>query len=98
MKYVIWVLFLPGLLDAGTKIDPVLEALRMQSATYSVPLRILSAICFVESRHNPRALNKYDGGSPSYGLCQIKEKTARFMGFTGPINSLYQPDVNAAYA
>lgn len=40
---------------------------------------LLPALCFVESGGDVRAVNRYDGASPSYGLCQIKLGTAREM-------------------
>lgn len=39
-----------------------------------------------------------DGGSPSYGLCQVKLATARHMGFKGKPSDLLKPDINADLA
>jgi soluble lytic murein transglycosylase-like protein len=63
-----------------------------------VPLRLLKAVCKVESALNPKATHYDDGGSHSYGLCQIKLETARSVGFTGSVPKLYNPYVNAYYA
>jgi soluble lytic murein transglycosylase-like protein len=60
---------------------------------------VMTAICSVESSGNHRAINIHDGGSPSYGKCQIKLSTARHMGFTGHITELWlNPEVNRFYA
>lgn len=60
--------------------------------------KALSALCFVESSHNPKALNPDDGSTPSIGLCQVKYKTAKWLGFTGNPKDLYDPFLNAVYA
>lgn len=52
-------------------------------------LMVLSAICHVESGGNHRAINIHDGGSPSYGECQIKLTTARGLGFRGHVSDLW---------
>src|SRR5690348_13927727 len=41
------------------------------------PSDIMSAICWVESKHNHKALNKKDGngGRDSNGLCQVQYRT-----------------------
>jgi hypothetical protein len=67
--------------------------------TGAVVTALLSAICFVESGHKPNAINFYDGGSASYGKCQIKLSTARLMGFRGGVTELWlNPAVNSKYA
>jgi soluble lytic murein transglycosylase-like protein len=45
----------------------------------NVPAVLLSSLCYVESGHNPKAINHNDGGSPSYGKCQVKRDTARLV-------------------
>lgn len=47
-----------------------------------VPGALFLAICTHESHLNNVTV-PHDGGSPSYGVCQIKEDTARELGFTG---------------
>lgn len=59
---------------------------------------LLSAICWVESRHNPKAVHHDDGGTDSIGLCQIKLATARWMGYRGSAKGLYDPRTNAHFA
>ncbi len=70
----------------------------MASQTFNLPPGLLSAVCWVESTHNPIALNVEDGGSPSRGVCQVKESTARHLGFTGPAHKLMDPSENTHYA
>lgn len=60
--------------------------------------KILISICWVESSHRPRAKKLLDGNSPSYGLCQIKYRTAHWMGYRGTPNGLLDPSTNATYA
>lgn len=65
--------------------------------TVKVPSALLLAICMHESKLNNH-VNQFDGGSPSYGICQIKEDTARDMGFKGKTEKLMEPYTNAYYA
>lgn len=60
--------------------------------------KALSALCFVESSHNPKAINPDDGSTPSIGLCQVKYRTAQWLGFTGEAHDLKDPFINAMYA
>lgn len=80
------------------RLSTVDKALLMAAVTNHVPVRLLKAICQHESRLNPKALNKYDKGSPSYGLCQIKAATARYVGYSGNARGLFNPYTNAHYA
>jgi len=66
--------------------------------TYSLPPGLLSSICFIESGHRPQAFVENDKGSASFGICQIKEGTARDLGFKGPASLLRQPKINMKYA
>lgn len=52
-------------------------------------LIVLSAVCQVESAGIHTAVNIMDGGSASYGFCQIKIATARRLGYRGPITALW---------
>lgn len=49
-----------------------------------VPGALLLAICTHETNLKNITVPN-DGGSPSYGVCQIKEKTARALGFKGAV-------------
>jgi soluble lytic murein transglycosylase-like protein len=44
-----------------------------------VSAALLLSVCFVESGHQT-AINLSDGGSPSYGICQVKYETALMFG------------------
>lgn len=76
----------------------ILSAIALAAAINNVDPALLKGLCFKESSHNPSAYVKNDGGSPSIGLCQIKAKTARQMGFKGLTIELFDPFVNANYA
>lgn len=79
--------------------NPVALALLAASSTFNLPPGLLSAVCWVESSHRPAAYHADDNGSPSMGLCQIKEKTARWMGYKGAVKELRNnPITNAYYA
>lgn len=66
--------------------------------TFYLPPGLLSALCWVESNHKPAAINQYDGGSPSYGLCQIKLETAKMVGYRGSEKQLLNPKTNVFWA
>ncbi len=68
------------------------------SSTLSLPPGLLSATCWVESRHNVAAMNWHDGGSASHGACQIKLGTARMLGYQGTAEGLRKPYANAYWA
>lgn len=58
---------------------------------------LLLAICTHESNlKNVKVPN--DGGSPTYGICQVKYETAQMMGFDGKPKDLMDPSTNAKYA
>ena len=59
---------------------------------------ILAAICYHESNFHPEKVNKDDGGSGSYGLCQVKMALARSMGYRGSFSGMLHPEVNARIA
>lgn len=75
-----------------------LVILQVVAMLHGISPRLMNALCYVESNHNPNAYVKHDGHSPSYGLCQIKLSTARGMGFTGPVKDLFKPEINGFYA
>lgn len=58
---------------------------------------LLLAICTHESGLN-NVLVPHDGGSPTYGICQIKYDTAKMIGFTGQAKELMVPATNAKWA
>jgi soluble lytic murein transglycosylase-like protein len=92
------ILLMPTSSALGSGVTPVLASLKQESQAHRVPYRLLYGICKQESMLNPRAFNKYDGGTPSRGLCQLKVATARAMGFTGTPRELFNLGVNTHYA
>ena len=58
---------------------------------------LLFAICLQESG-NKNIYTESDGGSPTYGICQVKYDTATMMGYKGDPKGLMVPATNAKYA
>ncbi len=58
-----------------------------------VPLRLAMAVVEVESTFKPNAR----GGAGEVGLMQILPRTARGIGYKGPMKALYNPDTNIRY-
>lgn len=58
---------------------------------------ILLAICTHETGLKNTKLD-YDGGSPTYGICQIKYGSAAIVGYRGEPEGLMDPKTNAKYA
>lgn len=74
----------------------MLQILIMTGILYGLPDHLLPAICWVESRHNEKAINPKD---PSYGLCQIKQETASWiMKKHITIDELMDGQINAMIA
>lgn len=65
--------------------------------TVGVPGALLLAICTHES-HLKNVTVMHDHGSPSYGLCQIKEDTAKSLGFTGKVTGPLKPSSEFKWA
>lgn len=59
---------------------------------------LLLAICSHESLNFTLDYAANDGGSPSIGICQLKEATAKMVGFTGTVKELMKPETNVKYA
>lgn len=59
---------------------------------------LLFAICSHESNGFIYDYTLYDNGTPSYSVCQIKENSARQLGFTGDAMKLRDPRVGIKYA
>lgn len=76
----------------------MIELILMAALSQGVPPHIMVGICYVESAHNPNAIARADGGSDSFGLCQIKLSTARMMGYKGSAAGLMSPHINAKMA
>lgn len=58
---------------------------------------LLLAICTHESGLN-NVMVPHDGGTPTYGICQVKFDTAKMIGFSGKEEDLMIPRVNAKWA
>ena len=58
---------------------------------------LLEAICHVESGNTRTAINTHDSGSASYGSCQIKLSTARWLGFKGNVSDLWFNETTNKY-
>jgi soluble lytic murein transglycosylase-like protein len=58
---------------------------------------LLLAICTHESGLK-NVYVPHDGGSPTYGICQVKLPTAQMMGFKGEAKDLMIPEINAKWA
>lgn len=76
----------------------IATALILASNTFELPKGLLSAVCWVESSHNPSKVHKDDGGEDSVGLCQLHLTTAKHLGYKGDKKGLLNPKVNAYYA
>jgi soluble lytic murein transglycosylase-like protein len=59
---------------------------------------LLLAVCSYESSDFKMNYNPNDKGTPSHGICQLKESTARLVGFKGKTKDLMRPEVNAYYS
>jgi len=68
------------------------------STLFNLPPGLQSAICWVESGHNVRAMHFDDNGANSVGVCQIRLSTARLLGFQGSEQDLRLPRNNVYYS
>lgn len=68
------------------------------SAQFNLPPNLLSSLCYVESNHNIKAVHKDDGTTNSVGVCQVKLKTAKWLGFKGTESQLMDPKTNIYYS
>lgn len=73
------------------------EIILAAAAKVKVSGALLLAICSYETNLTNVVVH-YDGGSPSYGICQVKYDTAKMLGFTGKAEELENPFVNAKWA
>lgn len=67
------------------------------SKSVGVCAAILHSICAIESGGR-NVTSPHDGGSPSYGVCQIKLGTARLFNPSVKASDLKDPYTNAYYA
>jgi hypothetical protein len=73
--------------------DSLRDLVSRTAAENGVPYRLANAVVTIESSYNPHVANR----SGALGLMQIKAQTARGLGFSGPAQSLLNPDVNVRY-
>jgi soluble lytic murein transglycosylase-like protein len=66
--------------------------------TFNLPPGLLSAVCYTESKHNPKAIHKDDGTENSLGMCQLHHSTAKELGYKGTAAGLLDAKVNVTYA
>lgn len=62
-----------------------------------VSTAILLALCTHESSLQNVKVHE-DGGSPTFGICQVKHETAKMLGYTGKDDGLMDPQTNAKWA
>lgn len=67
------------------------------AAKVKVSGALLLAICTYETNLTNMTVY-HDGGSPSYGICQVKYGTAKMLGFKGKAEDLINPKINAKWA
>jgi len=63
-----------------------------------IDVKLLRAVCFVESSHNPNVVVLMDHNAPSYGICQLQMRTAKEMGFKGSSKDLMYAPLNIYFA
>lgn len=68
------------------------------SKVFSLPVGVLSSMCYVESGHSINIVHKNDGDSDSIGICQVKMETAKMLGFKGTEKQLLNYRINIYYA
>jgi soluble lytic murein transglycosylase-like protein len=74
---------------------PVPPRVSPTKSSLNIPVDIVEAVAYVESRNNYKAIG--DGGK-AYGLMQIHCPTAKDVGFEGGCKGLFNPDTNIYYA
>lgn len=67
--------------------------LERKARKHGVPFRLARAVVQVESNYNAQAL----GMVGEIGLMQVRPQTARWLGFAGEPEALYQPRINLEY-
>jgi soluble lytic murein transglycosylase-like protein len=77
----------------------LIMAFAATTAMFDLPPGLLSAVCYVETKHTASAIHHNDGGSDSLGVCQIKFQTAKELGFKGTPETLrHDSKANIHYA
>jgi soluble lytic murein transglycosylase-like protein len=60
--------------------------------------KLLSSLCYIESKHNPNAINYDDGDGDSIGMCQIKVSTAKQFDRRATAKKLFNAKYNLKIA
>lgn len=97
MKFLAVVLILVSPLCHANR-TAMTQTLAAAASRTGLPPSLLIAICDVESNLNPKAINKDDGHGDSIGLCQVKLKTARWIGCANKTQELFVARWNARCA
>jgi soluble lytic murein transglycosylase-like protein len=70
--------------------DTYIENIRKLAQEHDIPVDIADVIIQIESDYDPAAI----GDNDAIGLMQIRPVLARDLRFGGPINDLFDPDIN----
>ena len=57
----------------------IIQSIIWAADTAEVPRELVLAVCWGESSFRTKGVTHVDGETPSYGICQVKMETARFM-------------------
>ena len=94
----VWLIFCVFIHPTWANCTTLDDLFAQAASDANVPLRLLRAVCWVESNHRANPPLKLDGGTPSYGMCQVKLKAAKDTGYVGTVMALRNPDTNIAVA
>lgn len=83
-------LFFPMTTAPASALD---ELVRKHAQATGVPEQLIRRVIHIESRGNPRAVNR-----GNFGLMQIRLGTARAMGYRGNAQGLLDADTNMTFA
>lgn len=93
---VILILTLIGLVSKAEE-NSIKAMIKVSALKNELDPNLLTALCYKESKFK-YLYNAEDGGSPSFGPCQIKHIAARQVGFTRPYMTTQETiDIAAKY-
>jgi soluble lytic murein transglycosylase-like protein len=75
--------------SSGLPRDGLIQA----ALRHGLPPAVAEAVAFIESRNNSSAV----GADGEVGLMQILPATAIMLGHTGPLDQLFEPEINIRY-
>jgi soluble lytic murein transglycosylase-like protein len=79
--------------QAGNVSAALAEMIDRHAKIHALPQTLVYRVIERESRFDPTCHH-----GPNWGLMQIREDTARSMGFSGPARNLLDPDTNLTFA